>query len=163
MASLGSFGVAHDQATPKIEPDTFTYFGVQIRIVDEVDDLDLIDFLEAARGVEDAGLMALAAVKDGLRILIHPDDFTLFWKTARANKQQVEDLSTLFSDLLTSETDRPTQQLSDSSSGQLPTVENSLDDSSSPAEPVGGRPDLQIIHDDSRASLARIAQIAATG
>lgn len=162
MASLGSFGVVHEPTTPNAEPDTFEYFGAIIRIVNDPDDIDMIDFLESARTIDDQGLMALTAVKDGLRILIDPRDFDLFWLTAKQNRQTVEDLSKLFSDLVTGETDRPTQQPSDFSNGRLETVESSTAVSFSP--PVtSGRPDLQIIHEDGAESLRRIAAAAAAG
>jgi hypothetical protein len=157
-ASLGSFGTVHP-IVEQVDPDTFEWFGSTIRVTADVNEVELIDFMDTTRGIESKGLAALAAVKDGMRMLIHPDDFDTFWRLARQNRQQTDDLTELFMILIYGETDRPTQQPSDSSVGRLPTPESSPEGSSSPVS--SSRPDLQLLMDDSAAERARIMSLAA--
>jgi hypothetical protein len=144
MASLGSFGVIHPEIT-QTEPDTFDWFGSTVRVTVDVNEVELIDLLDAARAVDSADLSALTLIKDGLRTIIYPDDFNQFWELARKNRQRIEELATVLANLIESATDRPTQQPSDSSPGRLTTEANSGDGSPSPVS--AGRPDLQLIRD----------------
>jgi hypothetical protein len=148
MGSLGSLGVAHAETPAKegAEPDTFEWFGFTLRAVEEVDEVELVDVMASFHAIESEGIAAIGAIKEGLQMLIHPDDFGTFWRLARQNKQKIEDLMEAFRVLLYRPTDRPIQRQSDSSIGLPVTTESLPVDSPSPGS--AGRPDRQIIHDD---------------
>lgn len=165
---LGSFGV--ESAEPQdADYDDFGWFGARIRVQSSVNEVELIDLMGQARVVDVDGrdLGSLAVVKDLFLLVIHPDDFDQFWGLARQHKQRLDDMLSLFTTLIESITDRPTQGLSDSSPGQPSTAENSLPDSSGSASSGPperhGRPDLQIIHDDHTDSQRRALAALATG
>lgn len=155
MASLGSFGVIHTAPAPA-EPDTFTWFGESIRVVDEVNEVELIDLMEAAERIEATDQSSMVVMKNGLRLMLAAEDFDKFWKLARDNRQSIEDLSELFSLLMEAVTGRPTQQPSDSSPGRLSTDESSPVVLPSPVS--GGRPDLALIQNSGDESKAWLRQ-----
>ena len=152
MASLGTFGKQHDPVD-LANRDTFDWFGATITVSAELNEIELIDFMDSARGIESNDFAAVGALKDAFRMLIDPADFDAFWAGAKKNRQSVEDLSEVFQVLLEGAVARPTQRRSDSSAGPPATG------ASSPAALVSsassGRPDLQVIHDDSAATRAR--------
>lgn len=154
-ASFGKLGVEHP-APDQNDPDTFEWFGSTVRVIAEVNEIELIDLMDAARDLDAAGLAGLAALKDAFRMLIHPEDFDGFWKLAKANRQKTEDLAQVFQVLVQGATDRPTRQPSDSSAGPLVTAASSPAVSVSEARP--GRPDLQIIHEDAALQRERMAR-----
>jgi hypothetical protein len=96
------------------------------------------------------------------RQVIHVDDFGRFWALAKSHRQQIQDLMEIYQVLLEAVTARPTRRPSDSLVGQPPIATNSPDASSSVAVSAG-RPDLQVVHEDSAATRARLAQAALTG
>lgn len=158
-ASFGKLGVDRP-AVDQNDPDTFEWFGSTVRVIPEVNEVELIDLMDTARDLDAAGLAGLAALKDAFRMLIHPEDFDAFWMAAKANRQKTADLAEVFQVLVQGATDRPTQKPSDSSAGPLVTAASSAVVSTS--EPVRvGRPDLQIIHEDAAAQRARMAQALA--
>jgi hypothetical protein len=176
---LGEFGVRRDPVSEDAaELDTFRWFGSLIRVRPVYDDLELIDLLEYANAIEVNGYMALTATKRLMELVVVPEDFeglptqhedgTItggFWALARENHQQAEDLGTLWRQIVSFATGRPTQRPTASSGGPQPTGESSQDEPSSPVSaPNGGRPDLQLIHDVSADLQSRIrAEIAAAG
>jgi hypothetical protein len=158
--SIGSFGTEHPDDT-NADPDTFDWFGSTVRLTTALNEVELIDFMDAARKINDQDIAAMAIIKDMFVMVIHPDDFTRFWAVAKEKRQGLEELVQLFMALLEAITDRPTQRPSDSSNGQPTTVASSQVDSS--ASELSGRPDLQIIHDDNRATLERARQAMLAG
>jgi hypothetical protein len=152
VSALGELGVIHDEPTnDETEPDTFQWFGADIRVLSDVDEIELVEIMASFRAVKTNDLTALGVVKESLQVLVHPDDWEQFWTLARARRQKVEDLMTLFHTLLFRPTDRPTMQPSDSSAGRLAIDGNSPADSPSPASDgpeKPARPDIQAIHDD---------------
>lgn len=148
MATLGSFGVRHEPA-PEIdsEPLTFDWFGVEIRLAETYNQVRLVNLMEAARAVDSEDPTALVIVKDMLRLFIHGADFATFWKVAETEDQTLEDLSATMQGLMAALTDRPTQPLPDSLAGQQPTTTNLP--AVSPMQESRGRPDLQLLLDES--------------
>lgn len=123
MASLGPLGVVHDEP-PDDDPTTFDYFGTVVRTDPDLSELDLADFFEFADGIAavdttDLKAMgsALGQVKQLLRTAIHPDDFNGFWRTARANRQELTDLFGVYMAVVEAQADRPTGRPADSTSG----------------------------------------------
>ncbi|MCA1570791.1 MAG: hypothetical protein LC798_10840 [Chloroflexi bacterium] len=155
MASLGRVGTDRPAPTDD-DVDTLEYFDVTVRTNPAHSDLDLIDFMESAGNIDTANprhnIAAVAAVKRLLRSLIHPDDFDLFWQTAREHGQQLEDLMGDVWALIEAITDRPTGQRSASTGGPLPTPETSESPPASLLDQLRpklqkhhpGRPDLQV-------------------
>lgn len=145
--SLGNLG----QARPPVE-ETFGWFGQTIRVHPDLTDAALIDFASDYEDIQDSptleqkGRAALQLVKAWLRDVIHPDDFDLFWKTGRANRQSTEDFTDVGVKLVEQVTGRPTQRPSDSSDGPGGTGTNSADGSYSRVmRRLDGRPDLQLL------------------
>jgi hypothetical protein len=157
--SLGNFGTEH--ADEQVDPDTFEWFGSTIRLTTALNEVELIDFMDAARKINDQDLAAMAIIKDMFVMIIHPDDFTRFWSVAKEKRQGLEELVQLFMTLLEAVTDRPTRPLSDSSTGQQTTAESLPAVSSVSAS--SGRPDLQIIHEDNRATMERARRAVLAG
>jgi len=176
---LGSFGVRREQ----IDAD-FDYFGVTIRVHPNLSDLDHAELMIIAAGI-DVGDMDLDdpkswtpeqragaqkandAAVNALRGAVHPEDWDLFFKTAKANRQALTDLMALSSQISELATGFPTGQPSDSSDGRPSTTPKSKGGSSSrravksarhTLELLDGRPDLQIA-----AVYAYEAKVAETG
>lgn len=162
MANLGSYGTA--RAASESEPDDFDYFGATIRVTPEVNEVDIVDFMDAARTMEGDGLLGIAVIKDGLKMLVHGEDFAEFWRLARANRQRVEDLSALFLALgrpvVENSTELPTQRPTDSSGGPLPTPTSSTDWPSSADYERAGRPDLALVRSRSVSVRQRLTDLA---
>lgn len=158
MTSLGNFGVER----PAHEAD-FGYFGKTVRVHPDLSDLALIEFMESAVAIESMGAgEAMGSVSKMLRSLVHPEDFDVFWKAARANRQTIEDLTTLAEALIESVADRPTVRPSGSSDGPLSTGASSPVVSSSPVVrdlEAKGRPDLALVVVQTQEHLA--AQVSA--
>jgi hypothetical protein len=159
MGSLGSFGVRHEAVADEVEPDTFDWFDLEVRLTTTYNQVELVDLMEIAATVDEEDPRALVIVKDLLRMFIEPDDFDAFWQKAREEKQTIEDLSALMQGLMVAVTDRPTQPLSDSSAGQPTTITSLPVASATPAS--RGRPDLQLLVDGAAATWAKVEAEAA--
>ncbi len=133
MANIADFGTP---TAPEEEPDTFTYFGVTIRLNSSFSELDYVDFMEEAGTLDTQDPRAITATKNFLRRMIHTDDFGLWWDTARKNRQGLQGLMETANKLLTVMTGRPTEAPSGSSAGQSPTLVSLKPDSSSPESPL---------------------------
>ena len=157
--SIGSYGVEHEPPTD--DPDTFDWFGSPVRLIPGVNEVELVDLMHQARSVDAEDVAAAAIIKDLFLMIIWPDDFAAFWTTAKTKRQEIEDMIELFRVLLQAITDRPTQQPSDSLSGR-PTADAKSQPDSLP-QVSSGRPDLQIIHDDSAATRERARQAMLAG
>jgi hypothetical protein len=142
MASLGSFGTVKP-VEEQAEPDTFEWFGSTVRLTTDYNEVELVDLMESARDIDVDDPTSMVIVKDLLRNVVDRQDFDAFWKLAKANRQQIEDLAQLAGALMEAATSRPTRQPSDSSTGRLPTPQSSPAVSSSPVSP--GRPDLVLL------------------
>lgn len=141
MTNLGSFG-----ETREIGEISFDYFGQTLRANPELGELDYVDFMDKAGGAEAEGALGLSFVKDFARLCIHPDDFDEFWALARKHRQGVEDVFKVCRAIVEQVSDRPTTQPSDSSDGQTTTDTKSEPGlSSTLAERLAGRPDLQLL------------------
>lgn len=139
MSHIGDFG----EAQPELDA-TFGYFGEKIRVNPTMNELDMFDFVESAKDMDDMDPEAIVAVKNYLRGMIHPDDFDRFWLTAKKNRQGMEDLFKLTQKIVEKVADRPTKSPSSSSSGRRKTGRKSKQGSSSRALTLlEGRPDLQ--------------------
>lgn len=180
MPSLGALGRQHDPLPEGAVSDTFDWFGATIRITPEVNEVELIDFMSAARNIETDGMAGLAALRDAFQMIVHKDDFGTFWRLAKEQRQNMEDLSQVFQVLIEAAANRPTQEPSGSSPGQPAMPANSPAVSSSPVSPGPrlvptppqadleptprvSRPDLQALREDAAADRARIARAAAAG
>lgn len=133
MANIASFGTPRPEDQ---EEDTFEYFGEVIRLNPDFSELDYLDFLEEAGGIDEMSVQAVTATKGFLKTMVHPEDFGLWWQTARRNKQGIQDLMLTANQLLTVMTGRPTEAPSGSSAGRPVTTVSSKLDSSSPESPL---------------------------
>lgn len=148
VRSLGSFG------TPREAIDLdFVWCGeATIRVNPDATDMDFLDFMATARGVQveladgeendpDKVAQALQQASGALDLMyrfirrqIHPDDWDEFLRIARANRQQVADLMVLARSLTEAISRFPTGRPSGSSDGGTTTSTSSSVGSSSRAE-----------------------------
>jgi hypothetical protein len=159
MGSLGSFGTVHEVPADQGEAQTFDYFGTEIKLERDFNQIQLVDLMETARTVDETDPTAMVIVKDTLRVLIDQEEFNTFWNLAKRNRQTLEDLARLMQVLMEAQTERPTQQPSDSSAGRQPIDVSSL--GALPRQGSRGRPDLQLLVDQGQETKARIAAAAA--
>lgn len=154
--SLGSLG------TPHAEIDaSFDYFGVVVRVHPSAGDLELIEFMMEAADVDALDQMrAMASISRYLKGLIHPDDWDVFWRTAKANRQTMDDLMMLGQRIVQDASGFPTQPPTASSGGRTSTAQRLKAVSPSAAgagarreadtlralEMVSGRPDLAEVY-----------------
>lgn len=145
MTRIGDLGIDHSAEEPSAEPDTFGWFGSDIRINrDGATDLAFIDFLEEAVNVGEESAEAVLLIKGYLRELVDPDDFDEFWRLARRHRQTTRELMLAAAEVVAAVVGRPSQPSSDSPDGRSPTGGRSKDGSSSRAmDRLHGRPDLQ--------------------
>jgi hypothetical protein len=156
MSDLGSLGVVH-QPVIDADPHTFDWFGTRIRVQVEVNQVELIDLMDAARSVDFDSAAALATVKDAFRAVLYPEDFPVFWAAAREQRQTAEDLAGVLQVLFEGVMALPTPRQSGSSPGLSSTALSLLADSSSAGSPgTPPRPDLQLIRDDYEATRQRL-------
>jgi hypothetical protein len=127
---------------------TFDYFDARsLRVHPDFCELDLLDFVEATAAIDEDSPQAMTAVKDFFRSVIHPDDFDLFWRTAKGNRQGVKKLMRTIWTIVETISGRPTTQPSDSSGGPSTTAPTSTGGSSSTEramQHLRGRADLQL-------------------
>lgn len=137
---VANFG---DEAPP--EEATFGFYGHDIRVAADASELAFIDFMEEFGTLDEDDPKGFKATKDLLRSFIHPDDFDLFWSTAKQNRQGVEQLITVVKTVVEALAERPTGQPSVSAGGPVSTLPKSEGDSSSAVIHsliAKGRPDL---------------------
>lgn len=143
MGSLGSFGHA---AAPADE-QTFDYFDVTLRVDPDVTDADMLDWLEDVGQLDENDPKAQVAVKDMMRRVVAGDDFDLFWRTAKAHKQSIEQRMEVIAQVVAALSGHPTSRPSDSSGGPARTVPSSPADFALAAQrrlESAGRPDLAV-------------------
>jgi len=154
MSRLGDFGVDHG---PLPEPDTFGFFGEEIRTNPAMTELGVADFLEVASSIDEGdargAIAGLIETKRFARNCVHPDDFDKFWAKAQANRQDSEDLLGALMPITDAMLGgRPTGRSSVSTDGPQTTPGNSSPEPASLEERVlprlvkahPGRPDLQL-------------------
>jgi hypothetical protein len=153
VASLGSFGRKHD----KVELD-FDYFGETIRVNPSCSQAALLEFMADAGSVDQADEVRSAQlIMRTMREVVHPDDFDLFWKLAKAERQDpVTEILPIAQAVIEAVTGFPTGQPSASGSGPATTRPSYVVDLPSQDIPTldpitlqgirltEGRPDLQV-------------------
>lgn len=140
MTHLGTIGNPRS-----IDPVTFDYFGAEITANPSLTDLHYLDFMEKVSGLAPSDPASLRFVKDFARTCLADGEFERFWTLALENKQSQEDVFAALMEVLEASTTRPTELPSDSSAGQQETETRSAGVSSSLAERLEGRPDLQLV------------------
>lgn len=154
MGSLGELGV------PKVRAaDSFTWFGEEMRI-GNTSSLLMMDFLEQAVTIDANDVVkSLATIKDGFANIVEAEDFPRFWAICLRERQDVDDLMRLMTQLVEGVTGVPSKRRSDSSAGRRNTAKKSRAGSRSPGQQVvkrlesKGRPDLAIAVRDYQRSL----------
>lgn len=130
------------------EPDTFVYFGTELRTNPGLTDADLLDFMAENADLEDDNPAAAGILKSFMREVIHPDDFDTFWSLARQHRQTTaERVKVMYTLIEAAVPGTPTGQSSDSSAGLQTTDSSSTDDSSLRAQhrlEDKGRADLAV-------------------
>jgi hypothetical protein len=160
MPSVGAFGTRKvEEEDQGVEPMTFEWFDVPIRLATQFSQIKLVNLMEAARSVDEKDPMSLVIVKDMFRTIIYSGDFQSFWKICEQEDQDLGDLIAVFETLFEALTGHPTQLQSASSPGLQEAQESSPADSPTPA--TRGRPDLQNLMNggaDTRAKIAAAIQ-----
>ncbi len=154
MPSLGVFGEVREA---EAEDSTFEFFDQTLRINPDFGILDIVDFIDLARDVDENDLSTIAIVKDLFRTVLHPEDFATFWTAARKNRQDIGDLIKVAFAVIEAVTARPTVRPSDSSAGPSTTSLSSTGGLSSRV--IGrlegqGRPDLALLVQRAQEQLA---------
>lgn len=146
MSRLGDFGQAVEAPA---EPDTFGWFGVDVRVAEDFGELVFTDWVEEFGAVDEGDPKAVTATKQLMRRLVHQDDFESFWRLAVKNRQGSADLARLMQQVIEAVSARPTQSPTGSSGGRVSTVPSSKVGSSSPVIDrleAAGRADLALVH-----------------
>jgi hypothetical protein len=129
MASLGKFGTSHDP----IDLD-FDYFGETIRVNPDASRLALVEWLDDASGVDAADVVLESRYTMRLmREAVHPDDFDRFWSTAKAQRQEPDEILSIGRAVMEAVSGFPTGRPSASSDGPTRTPPRSTAGSSSQA------------------------------
>lgn len=113
--SLGTFGETHDDSAP-LDAD-FEWFGKTIRVDPDFSELDLMEFMDSAGGLDEDDSAAIPALMRMLRACVHPGDWREFWSLARKNRQQMPDFLKMVYAVIEAATDRPTVRPADSTGG----------------------------------------------
>jgi hypothetical protein len=116
MATLGSFGTSHAKAEDA-EPDTFEWFGADIRIRPEFGTLVWQDWNEEFGYIDADHPAAISSGKELFRRMVDERDFDQFWRLAIEHRQGNGDLSVLLQGVLGAVAGRPTQRPVESSTG----------------------------------------------
>lgn len=146
MSRIGDLGAAPEEP---LEPDTFGWFGMEVRVQPEFGELYFLDWAEEFSSVDENDPKAMGAVKRFARGMVHEDDFAEFWRLAQRNHQSVEDITRVINTVLAAVAGRPTKQPSDSSDGRSVTGTSSKVGSFGQVIErleTSGRPDLALVH-----------------
>lgn len=156
LLDIGKFGhiadVPDEDAWP--EPRKLPWFGTEIRTHPLLTDTALVDLLEKSGELDDRDPRAAIVVKQFIRDVIHPDDFDDFWKLGKAHGYSTLEFAEVAARIIEAVTGDPTQESSDSSSGQLPTATRSPGVSSKLTRTI------EELEDDGRADLAEFYLLA---
>lgn len=155
---LGDLG--EDRGTVNI---TFGWFGRRIRVNPGAGELELMEFLLEADGIDvgetqqdlEKSIPAMRAVYKFLKAQIHPDDWALFYDLAKTHRQSTMDLMNVAMRIVNKVAGFPTGPSDDSGAGTEPTGQKSTDGSSSLeltraalARVPATRPDLAVAYVD---------------
>ena len=139
---IGELGTPHEEIKY-----TFGYFGQMMRAHPDAGELSYIDFLGKALEVdEEDEAEGYKLTMEFLKQQVHPDDWDVFWQTAKENRQTVKDIMQVSQKILEEVSGFPTGQPSDSPASQPKRSRKSKAVSSStPAvfRHMKGRPDLK--------------------
>ncbi len=127
----------HPQASDSTEVEFLALVGdAQMEALEEVD-LDEVDDGQAGPTVDVAVIRSVQALMDGLRSMIHPDDWRTYWEVGKKHGQQTRDrmadLKAITKAVMEATTDFPTRLSSGSTAGPAAMPGNSTAGSSSPA------------------------------
>ena len=102
----------------------FDYFGKTIRVHPDASDTRVIDMMmrigELDMDDPEAAQEIMAGLSEQLLSQIHPEDASLFWETAKANRQQMADIMAVSKSITEAVSGFPTGQSSDSAHSQQP-------------------------------------------
>jgi hypothetical protein len=158
MARITSFELGDDFARPEgHEEDSFDWYGLEVRLNPDFSEVDFMDFINEAGGMDVNDPRSLVILDKVLRAQVHADDYEAFKEHTRRvirPGKQLEAMLLASNKLMEAVVARPTQQPSDSSSTPGATV-TSLKEGSSSQEspltdmdrrvlngPMAGRPDI---------------------
>lgn len=133
---------------------TFGWFEYTLRANPGAGELELAEFLMKSRRIQafdpediNESAEAFEVVQGFLKAMVHPDDWDVFWDTAKVKRQETSDLMEAAMAIVEKVTGFPTGQPSASPDGSTPTGPSSTGGSSSlvtrALQEVPGRPDLQ--------------------
>lgn len=128
-------------------PKTVEFGGETFAVAERIGHMALMRFAKAAQsGADSTDMAGLAAMYDLLEQCVEPQDWARFEKAADRTRADGEELMQVVVQVMTSLTEHPTLQPSDSSDGLRVTEPNSTVDSSSRVmSRLNGRPDLQLM------------------
>lgn len=151
LKRIGAFG-EEEPAAPERNPEDYgivTYFGTDIRVIIDPLDLELTlqEFIDAAAqlDVDEDDPEVIGVIRKFARAIIHPDDFTKWWRVVRVKRQDMFGQMAFCKYVIETMTERPTGLPSGSSDGRQQTPGSAEPASSSPAMrrlEEQGRPDL---------------------
>lgn len=149
---LGDFGTPR----PALDDVTFGWLGKDFRVHPELTDLNLFEFMDRAKNIdEEDEVAAMELVTGQLSGLVHPDDWTAFLRHSIEQRQHYRDLMQLMKGLIEATSDRPTRRRSASQGGRQKTKGKSRAGSSEQGGgtakrvqkrlELAGRPDLAAV------------------
>jgi hypothetical protein len=134
---LGDFG----EERPALDL-TFGWFGRTLRVNPDASALQEVEFLDRASGLDENDPRAYTAIKDQLRVVVHPADFDEFWDLALRYRQTQDDLVKILQAVFSAVAGHPTGRPGDSSPGPQTTPQRSGSDPV--MDRLSKRPDLQL-------------------
>jgi len=150
MRSLGDFSA--DSPVDE-EEVTFVWYGADIRVHPELSDTQYVDWMEEYGSLDVKDVKAASAVKEFVRVVVHPDDFDEFWALGKKHRVGQERFAATAHKLIEAVAERPTEQSSDSSDGLSETGESSTAASFERVireHEEQGRPDLALVYVEAR-------------
>lgn len=143
MTHLGALGTEKEPV--EVEEISFEYFGETIRANPDLSQLDYVDFLHIAGGLDVDNPVSFGAIKDFASVCIVAEDFPRFWKLAKKHRQDIDDLFGVCTSVMEAVTERPTGLPSGSADGPTSTGSRFEDgDLSRALKAVEGRADLEL-------------------
>lgn len=141
---LGDFGVALRELDPDQDKDTFSFFGEKFEIISELPSMLVLQIAASMTGkVEETE--GMAAMWEGMRISLGDNEFARFYRIAVDKRADIQSLMELVMSVFqNSGGERPTAQVPDLPSGQLPTSPSASTSSSVPPAFGGDEEDRSI-------------------
>jgi hypothetical protein len=138
MARIGDFG----KVPELVEPDVFGWFGVDVRTNPDFSAAILVDFWERVGDLTDEDPRSIGEVKNMMRMVVHAEDFDVFWNASKSGRATMDDFMGLIKAMAEVKAERPTRRSADSSAGPPPNVDESK--VSFLHRVTAGRPDLEV-------------------